>query len=102
MKRLSFVLVLLAALALPVTAAAKGPDQASISGPGLGKTITLGGNGESMRTTLGQLTMLGGFFPAAFGQSPNPMLSSAPTKSLGPKYTVRYRVPGPDGKTFRV
>ncbi|TML51616.1 MAG: hypothetical protein E6G15_12295, partial [Actinobacteria bacterium] len=96
MKRLSFVLVLLAALALPVTAAAKGPDQASISGPGLGKTIVLGGSGESMQTALGQVAMLAGFFPAAFQESPDPMLDRAPAKQLGPKYRIHYRVPGPN------
>jgi hypothetical protein len=102
MKRLSFVLVLLAALALPVTAAAKGPDQASISGPGLGKTIVLGGSGESMQTALGQVAMLAGFFPAAFQESPDPMLDRAPTKQLGPKYRIHYRVPGPNNQTFRI
>jgi hypothetical protein len=30
------------------------------------------------------------------------MLSSAPTKNLGPKYNVRYRVPGPNGTTYRI
>jgi len=102
MKRLSFVLVLLAALALPVTAAAKGPDQASISGPGLGKTIVLGGSGESIQTALGQVAMLAGFFPAAFQESPDPMLDRAPTKQLGPKYRIHYRVPGPNNQTFRI
>jgi hypothetical protein len=100
MKRFSFVLALLAALAVPAAAAAKGPDQASISGPGLAKTIVLDGNGESTGTGLGQLAMLAGFFPAAFRESPNPMLERAPTKQLGPMYRVRYRVPGPDNQTF--
>jgi hypothetical protein len=100
MKRLSFVLAVLAALALPAAAAAKGPDHASISGPGLTKPVVLGGNGEATGTALGQLAMLAGFFPAAFQESPDPMLDRAPTKQLGPKYRVRYRVPGPDNRTF--
>ncbi len=100
MKRFSFVLALLAALAVPAAASAKGPDQASISGPGLAKTIVLGGNGESTGTGLGELAVRAGFFPAAFRESPDPMLNHAPTKQLGPKYRVRYRVPGPDSQTF--
>jgi len=97
MKR--FLLVLAVALALPAAAAAKGPDQATISGPGL-KTVTLGGNGESMGSALGELTERAGLFPASFQTSPDPMLASAPTKSLGSKYRIHFRVPGPDSGTF--
>ena len=93
---------LAAALLLPAAAAAKGPSSASISGPGLGKTLTIGGNGESMGTALGNITQLTGFFPAAYGQSPDPMLSTAPTKNLGPKYRIHYRVPGPNNATFSI
>jgi hypothetical protein len=96
------LLVLAAALVVPAAAAAKGPDQASISGPGLGKALRIPGSGESMQTPLGQITALAGFFPAAFSQTPNPMLMEAPTRDLGPKYTIDYRVPGPDGRTFRI
>jgi hypothetical protein len=96
------LLLFAAALLFPAAAAAKGPDQASISGPGLGKTITLSGGGESMSTKLGQITALAGFFPAAFDQIPNPMLKSAPTRDLGPKYRIHYRVPGPNGERFQI
>jgi hypothetical protein len=99
MKR--FLLVLAVALALPAAAAAKGPDRATISGPGL-KTVTLGGNGESFGSDLGRLTEHAGLFPALFQTSPDPMLDSAPTKSLGPRYHVHYRVPGPNGGTFAI
>jgi hypothetical protein len=99
MKR--FLLVLAVALALPAAAAAKGPDQAAISGPGL-KTVTLGGSGESMGTALGDLTERAGLFPALFPTSPDPMLESAPTKSLGSKYRIHYRVPGPEQGTFAI
>jgi hypothetical protein len=40
-----------------------------------------------------------GFFPGAFGQTPDPMTASAPEGNLGPKYSVEYTVPGPDGGT---
>src|SRR5919197_2410562 len=85
--------VLAAALLIPTAALAKGPSQASISGPGLGKTLKISGS-EAPGTTLGQLTVDVGFFPAAFGQEPNPMLPGRPSGKLGPRYTIRYLVPG--------
>ena len=43
--------------------------------------------------------MESGFFPAAFGQSPDPMLPTRPSGNLGPKLTIRYVVPGGDNQT---
>jgi len=91
-----------AALLLPAAAAAKGPSEASISGGGLAKTIKITGNGESDQTPLGQMTFDAGFFPAAFGQSPDPMLHARPKGNLGPKMTIHYVVPGGDSQTFYV
>ena len=93
---------LAAALLLPAAAAAKGPSEASISGGGLGKTIKLAGNGEFDATPLGALAMESGFYPAAYGQSPDPMLPARPSGNLGPKLTIRYVVPGGNGATFRI
>jgi hypothetical protein len=95
MTRFSLMLAALAAaLLIPAAALAKGPSAASISGPGLGKTLHVRGGGEMQGTALGQLTFSAGFFPAAFGQEPNPMLPGRPSGKLGPKYTIRYLVPG--------
>ena len=70
--------VLAGALALPTVAAAKGPDQASISGPGLQGSVPIKGDGESgFGTPLGNLVEFGGYFPAVFGQQPDPMLKRA-------------------------
>jgi LPXTG-motif cell wall-anchored protein len=103
MNRLMLVLAVLAvALLLPVAAAAKGPSAASISGDTLTKVITISGDGETDQTPLGRLTMEAGFFPAAFGQSPNPMLPKRPGGPLGPRLMVHYTVPGGDSKTFYV
>jgi len=103
MNRFTLVAAALAgALLLPAAAAAKGPSQASISGGSLGKTIKLGGNGELEGTPLGSLTAEAGFFPAAFGQSPNPMLPGRPSGDLGQKLTIHYVVPGPNDATFRI
>jgi hypothetical protein len=89
MKRL--LLIAAVALALPAAALAKGPSQAVVTGPGLDDNgVAIANLGDDS-----DLTGLSGFFPATFGQSPNPMLDSAPEGTLGPKYTIRYRVPGP-------
>lgn len=85
------------ALALAATAVAKGPSEASISGPGGQGPYNFTGSGEHTGTALGYLTDQAGFFPAMFGQEPDPMLAERPSGELGPKYTITYTVPGPDG-----
>jgi hypothetical protein len=102
MTRLTFLLAAVAAaLALPAAALAKGPSQASITGPGLSKTLSFKGSGESSGTPLGNLTLYAGFFPATFGQEPDPMLPARPSGKLGPRFTIRYVVPGPSS-TYRL
>jgi hypothetical protein len=39
-----------------------------------------------------------GFFAATFGQSPDPMLDTRPTGSLGPRYRITYLMPGPNNE----
>jgi hypothetical protein len=93
------------ALALVAPAAAKGPSEATISGPGLeggGIHLTSGGGDPQAGTPLGNLTELGGYFPATFGQAPDPMLAQPPEGELGPKYLVVYTVPAPGGKASTV
>jgi len=89
MKRLAFVL--LAAAALAPAALAKGPSAARITGPGLDRALAV--TGTEMSGALGDLTQYAGFFPAAFGQQPSPMLARGPA-NLGPRYTIHYVVPG--------
>jgi hypothetical protein len=95
MRRLISILAV-AALSLPGTALGKGPTAASMEGPGASR-ITFGGDEGS--GPLGNLTQQSGWFAGAFAQEPNPMLSARPNGDLGPKYTVSYTVPGPDGRT---
>ena len=103
MTRSRLVLLLFAAaLALPAVAAAKGPDEAKISGPGLGKTLIIRGDSESSGNALAEFAMNAGFFPAAFEQTPNPMLPGRPKGALGPKYTIDYHVPGPNRDAYRI
>jgi hypothetical protein len=95
MKRLLFVLC--AAALLAPAALAKGPSEASITGPGLSKPITFKGMDDASK-----LTEYTGVFPAAFGQSPDPMLKGRPAGRLGRKYTISYVVPGPNSQTFHL
>jgi hypothetical protein len=91
-------LAMLATLAATAPAAAKGPSTASITGPGLDHGLPVKGEGESgTGTPLGSLVQLGGFFPQVFEQIPDPTTRAQPTTDLGPRYQVRYRVPGPSG-----
>lgn len=96
------VLLLVAALALtlPAAAAAKGPSAAAIDGPGTGGGISVGGNGESGGMPLGDLAQQAGFSAAVFRQQPDPMRLERPKGDLGPRYTITYTVPGPEGETF--
>jgi hypothetical protein len=89
MKRFAFVL--LAAAVLAPAALAKGPSAASVTGPGLDHAVAVKGTEAS--GLLGELTQYAGFFPAAFGQQPSPLLAQRP-KQLGPRYTIHYVVPG--------
>ncbi len=95
MKRLFVVLVAALALLLPAGAAATGPSEAQITGPGLASPLRITGIGEGdSSTNLGVLVTEGGFFPETFGQSPSPLLRTQPS-DLGPRYLVTYTVPGP-------
>jgi hypothetical protein len=95
------VLLLLAALALgmPAAALAKGPSAASIDGPGTGGGIDIKGD-LAPGSPLAELSERSGFFPAVFHQTPDPMRDGRPRGDLGPRYTITYTVPGPEGETF--
>src|SRR5438874_8160482 len=92
-----------AALVLPSVAGAKGPESASVSGPGLERSMAVAGQGEMGRgTPLGALVDAGGFFAQMYGQSPDPTLKVRPSGTLGAHYRVTYVVPGPNGIRSRV
>ena len=94
MKRLIVVPIAALALLAPGSAAAKGPSEAKITGPGLTSALTIKGVGEGDTSTdLGLLVADAGFFPQVFGQSPSPLLRAQPA-NLGPRYGVTYTVPG--------
>jgi hypothetical protein len=83
------------------TALSKGATQATIKGPGLKKGGLVlksdSGGDPSSGSRLGQLATAAGFFPSVFRTAPDPMLRERPKGTLGPKYTVEYVMPGPDG-----
>jgi hypothetical protein len=101
--KLGVLLVALLAVFLmaAATALAKGPTAARITGPGLSSPLLLNGIGESGDgSPMAVLTMEGGFFPATFGESPDPMLPGRPKAELGPRYQVIYTVPGPTDNAY--
>jgi hypothetical protein len=100
MMKHALLALAIAACVLPASALAKGPAGASIDGPGNGGGITFGGDEAS--GPLGALTEQAGFFPAAFGQEPSPMLAGRPKGELGRKYTITYTVPGPYNDVFTI
>ncbi len=91
-----------AAISLATPALAKGPSEASITGPGLTRAIVVSGNGEpGEQGTLAVLAGQTGLFTAMFGgdasvpaQTPAPLRTPPPKAALGPRYTVTYTVPG--------
>jgi hypothetical protein len=85
------VVISIAALILAATAAAKGPSEATVTGPGI-RTLTFGG-GETGGSAVSDLAMYAGFFPGAFGATGPGKLRARPAGTLGPKYTIRYVVP---------
>jgi hypothetical protein len=86
-------LVALAALAAP--AHAKGPSEGVIEGEGLDSPIPVGwGEGTPGGDRLIEDV---GFFEATFGMIPSRLLDEAPTTDLGPKLTIRWTMPGPNG-----
>jgi hypothetical protein len=96
-----FLILSIAALALPAAALGKGPSAASIDGPGSGGGITFTGccTPESPTMTLAEQA---GFFPALFSEEPDPMLAARPKGELGPKYVITYTVPGPNNETWKI
>lgn len=87
MKKLA--LIVLVALVLPATAAAKGPSKAMIAGPGM-RTITISG-AEGSATPFWHFVEATGWFEAAWGPSRLPQ--TLPQGDLGPHYTITWTVP---------
>jgi hypothetical protein len=89
------IVIVLAAtvLALPAASEAKGPAEATMTGPGLDEPIQFQWSGR--RADLELLVEQSGFFAAAFGQAPNLMLARRPEGPLGPRYTITYDLGNP-------
>jgi hypothetical protein len=91
-----------AAMTLATPAFAKGPSQASITGPGLGRAVVVSGNGEpgeqgrlaNLAEQTGLFTVMFGAGASISGPAPARLHSPPPTASLGPRYTLVYTVPG--------
>jgi hypothetical protein len=102
MRKYLVVGTVVAALALPALAAAKGPSSALITGPSAPRALAMTGDGESPGSLRGSLVNAGGWFAQVFGQTPDPTLKGQPKATLGPRYKAVYVVPGPHGTTSRI
>jgi hypothetical protein len=97
------IAVVLLALVAPAAALAKGPTEATITGPGLAKPLQLGGrSGWGQGWPMEVLVRHGGFFQVAWGGQTGRTLAKSPTERLGPKYEIVYLVPGPTGTDDRI
>jgi hypothetical protein len=91
-----------AAMTLATPAFAKGPSQASITGPGLARAVVVSGNGEpgeqgrlaSLAEQTGLFTVMFGAGAGISGPAPARLHTPPPKASLGPRYTLVYTVPG--------
>jgi hypothetical protein len=91
-----------AAVTLATPAFAKGPSQASITGPGLVRAVVVSGNGEpgeqgrlaSLAEQTGLFTVMFGAGAGISGAAPARLHSPPPQAALGPRYTLVYTVPG--------
>lgn len=90
------VVICLVGLFLAAPAQAKGPDRATLTGPGLAQPLIFT-YGADAKVSLGLLSQKGGFwvqaFGAAAGVNQGKVLAAKPKGSLGPRYVVVYRVP---------
>jgi hypothetical protein len=89
-----------AVLAWAGPAMAKGPDQATITGPGLDTPIVVSGYGEpGSGSGLGELAEGSGLFLVMFeaSEAGRRLAAEKPAGSLGPRFELSYRVPDGTG-----
>jgi len=78
-------------------AMAKGPDQATITGPGLDEPIVVSGYGEpGSGYELSELADGSGLFLVMFEPADPSVVSEAPDGPFGPKFELTFRVPDGD------
>jgi hypothetical protein len=81
---------------VPAAAHAKGPTEATMTGPGIEAPIDVGFD-EQPEQSVSHLADLSGFYGATLGMAPDPnrLEAGRPAGDLGPRYDVVYRF-GPD------
>src|SRR4051794_36352218 len=90
MRKLFTAIVLVVAVMAAAPASAKGPTGGTLTGPGI--TIPVEARGEGPQPGDSLIDEVG-FFPAVFRETPDPMLEQAPTRALGPAFTLTWTVP---------
>ncbi|HUH08441.1 MAG TPA: hypothetical protein VML96_11650, partial [Egibacteraceae bacterium] len=104
MRRLACVSIASALLlfSFAAAAAAKGPSEATIFGPGMDGPTSLSGDAETgAPTEFGDLVDRSGFFFSLFRSPSSPITDRPPEGELGPQYTVEYVVPW-QGHEYRI
>ena len=104
LRALALALAVLASVVVAAPVFAKGADKATITGPGLDEGgLTFVSNDEgNMAEPLNMFASETAIMAAMFRQTPDPLLSQQPTEQLGPRYTITYRVPGPNVRPDRI
>ena len=98
-------LICFVALFVAAPAEAKGPNRATLTGPGLTRPLVFSYGLDGV-PSLDILTQQGGFWFQVFGSGVGGMnqgtaLAARPKWNLGPRYIVVYRVPGPTTSLIR-
>jgi hypothetical protein len=94
----TLTLAVLCFVAFPATALAKGPDAATIEGPGLASPLKIDGSGSwDQGGPFVRLVEETAFFTATWGGD-DALLRARPAGELGPRFRVTYNLPGPAGR----
>lgn len=92
----TFAAAIAALLAMAVPVLAKGPERATITGPGVEEPIVIEGNGDDGGTSFGRFVEASGFWGLVFGPDVDGngagVVSEAPTDDLGERYTVTWHL----------
>jgi hypothetical protein len=93
----------LAVLFAAPLAAAKGPSQGTITGPGIERIALKDPSSGTIGPDLANVIMQSGFFVGVWGaRNPPGRLPHRPPGNLGPRYTITYAMAIPERPTSRI
>ncbi|MDH2427324.1 hypothetical protein [Sphaerisporangium sp. TRM90804] len=92
-RTITVLAVLLAAILMGGPAWAKGPDRATVSGPGLAGAVDVRPDREGRSPFLDPLREASGIHLALFEEYPGTLAKERPEGDLGPRYRIAWHVP---------